>query len=200
MKKILLLAVAFIGLASFSRINGYKPGDKAIDFSLKNVNGKLVSLSDYKTAKGFIVVFTTNHCPYAIKYQERINALNKKYETMGYPVIAINPNDSAITPVDSYSNMIIRAKEEHFSFPYLLDNTQDIAKAYGATKTPHVFLLQKTTDGLIVKYTGAIDDNTEDAAAVTKRYVEQAVDALLAGKEVAVTSTKAISCGIKWKQ
>ena len=79
MKKILLLAVAFIGLASFSRINGYKPGDKAIDFSLKNVNGKLVSLSDYKTAKGFIVVFTTNHCPYAIKYQERINALNKKY-------------------------------------------------------------------------------------------------------------------------
>ena len=200
MKKILFLAVVFIGLTSFSRINGYKPGDKAIDFSLKNITEKMVSLADYTSAKGFIVVFTTNHCPYAIKYQERINALNKKYEPMGYPVIAINPNDSAITPMDSYSNMIIRAKEEHFTFPYLLDNTQDIAKAYGATKTPHVFLLQKSSDGLIVKYTGAIDDNTEDATAVTKKYVEQAVDALLTGKEVAITATKAIGCGIKWKQ
>ena len=200
MKKIVLLASFFIGLAAFTHINGYKPGDKAIDFSLKNINGKMVSLADYKAAKGFIVIFTTNHCPFAIKYQERINALNKKYESKGYPVIAINPNDSTISPVDSYSNMIIRAKEEHFSFPYLLDGSQDIAKAYGATKTPHVYLLQKSNDGLIVKYTGAIDDNTEDAAAVNKKYVELAVDALLAGKEVSITSTKAIGCGIKWKQ
>ena len=199
MKKLLVLALSFIVLASFSHINGYKPGDKAIDFSLKNINGKTVSLADYKNAKGFIVVFTTNHCPFAIKYQERINDLNKKYEKAGYPVIAINPNDSIVMPEDSYSNMIVRAKEQHFSFPYLLDNTQDIAKAYGATKTPHIFILQKTIDGLTVKYTGAIDDNTEDAKAVTKKYAELAVDALLAGKEVAITSTKAIGCGIKWR-
>ena len=114
-------------------------------------------------------------------------------------MIAINPNDSIVMPEDSYSNMIVRAKEQHFTFPYLLDNTQDIAKAYGATKTPHIFILQKTNDGLTVKYTGAIDDNTEDAKAVTKKYVELAVDALLAGKEVAITSTKAIGCGIKWR-
>jgi peroxiredoxin len=197
MKKLLLLALTFISVAAFAQ---YKVGDKAIDFNLKNVDGKKVTLSDYKAAKGFIIIFTTNHCPYAVKYEDRINALNVKYEKAGYPVIAINSDDSVDNPGDSYSNMQIRAKDKGFTFPYLLDASQDIAKAYGANKTPQVFIVQKTNNGLIVKYTGAIDDNTEDATAAKQKYVEAAVDALLAGKDVALTSTKAIGCGIKIKK
>ena len=199
MKNLLLVALSFISVATFAQTHGYKVGDKAIDFNLKNIDGKNVSLADYKSAKGFIVIFTTNHCPYAVKYEDRINALNAKYVAAGYPVIAINSDDSVDNPGDSYTNMQTRAKAKGFTFPYLLDASQDIAKAYGANKTPQVFLLQKTTDGLTVKYTGAIDDNTEDATAVKQKYVELAVDALLAGKDVAITSTKAIGCGIKIK-
>lgn len=198
MKKLLLLALSFITLAAFAQ-GGYKVGDKTIDFSLKNIDGKNVSLADYNNAKGFIVIFTTNHCPYAVKYQDRINALNTKYAKEGYPVIAINSDDSIGNPDDSYTNMQVRAKEAAFTFPYLLDASQAIGKAYGATKTPQVYVLQKTDNGLIVKYTGAIDDNTDDATAVKQKYVELAVDALLAGKDVAITSTKAIGCGIKYK-
>jgi peroxiredoxin len=200
MKKLLLLVLSFISIAAFAQTSGYKVGDKASDFSLKNIDGKNVSLADYKTAKGFIIIFTTNHCPYAVKYQDRINELNKKYAPQGYPVIAINSDDSVDNPGDSYTNMQTRAKEAGFTFPYLLDASQDIAKAYGANKTPQVFVLQKTADGFIVKYSGAIDDNTEDATAVKQKYVELAVDALLVGKDVAITSTKAIGCGIKIKK
>jgi len=199
MKKLLFLAVAFITFTAIAQQKGYKPGDKAIDFYLKNIDGKYISLADHKNAKGFIVVFTCDHCPYAIAYQERINALDKKYKGQGYPVIAINADDSTDNPEDSYSNMQVRAKEQAFTFPYLLDASQEVAQAYGATRTPHVFVLQKDNGALIVKYIGAIDDNTYDPSAVTKKYVELAVDALLAGKDVVITSTKAIGCGIKWK-
>lgn len=200
MKKLaLLLAVTLSTLTAIAQ-GGYKVGDKAIDFKLKNIDGKAVSLADYDAAKGFIVVFTCNHCPFAIKYEDRINSLAKKYQTNGYPVIAINPNDSVQYPADSYAAMQVRAKEKGFIFPYLLDDTQAIAKAYGATKTPHVFVLQKEKGELVVKYIGAIDDNTDDATAVKTKYVEQAVDELKAGKAVTTTSTKAIGCGIKWKK
>jgi len=199
MKKLIVLAAAFIALAAFTQQSGYKPGDQARDFNLKNIDGKNVSLADYKKAKGFIVVFTCNHCPYAKKYEDRINALNIKYKSQGYPVIAINSDDSTSDPEDSYTNMQIRAKEKGFTFPYLLDGTQEIAKTYGATKTPHVYVLQKENGALTVKYIGAIDDNTDDASAVKQKYVELAVDALLAGKDVAINYTKAIGCTIKWK-
>ncbi len=202
MKKITaIISVAFLFVfASFITDGGYAVGDKARDFKLKNIDEKLFSLADKKDAKGFIVVFTCNHCPYAVKYEDRIVALNNKYATLGYPVIAINPNDATAYPDDSFENMKKRAKSKSFTFPYLVDNTQDIAKAYGATKTPHVYILKKEHADLIVKYIGAIDDNTDDASAVTAKYVEQAVDALLAGKDVTTTSTKAIGCGIKWKK
>ncbi len=179
---------------------GYKIGDKASDFKLNNINGKQVSLTDFKEAKGFIVVFTCNHCPFAKAYEERLVALDKKYASKGYPVIAINPNDAASYPEDSYAKMQERAKEKGFTFPYLEDATQELAKKYGATKTPHVYLLQKSGADLIVKYIGAIDDNSQDAAAVKDKYVEKAVDELLAGKTVSVTTTKAIGCSIKWKK
>ena len=176
---------------------GYKIGDAATDFKLKNVDEKLVSLSDYKDAKGFIVVFTCNHCPYAKAYETRIIGLNHKYAPKGYPVIAINPNDPKMEPQDSYEGMQVRAKEKGFTFPYLFDDGQKIYPQYGAVRTPHVFVLQKENGKNIVRYIGAIDDNYSDANDVSHKYVEDAVDALLSDKPVVVTSTVAIGCSIK---
>ena len=176
---------------------GYKIGDTATDFKLKNVDNKIVSLSDYKGAKGYIVIFTCNHCPYAKAYESRIIALSHKYASKGYPVIAINPNDPKVEPQDSFEGMKQRAKEKGFTFPYLFDQGQTIYPQYGATKTPHVFVLQKENGKNIVRYIGAIDDNYADAKDVSHKYVEEAVDALLANKPVLLTSTVAIGCSIK---
>ncbi|OJX55166.1 MAG: thioredoxin family protein [Flavobacterium sp. 38-13] len=176
---------------------GYKVGDIATDFSLKNIDNKKVSLKDFKNAKGYIVIFTCNHCPYAQAYEDRIIALDKKYKKQGYPVIAINPNNPEKQKDDSFDLMKVRAKEKGFTFPYLLDEGQKIYPQYGATKTPHVYILQKTSKGNQVKYIGAIDDNYGDEKAVKQKYVENAVDALLKNKEVAVKETKAIGCSIK---
>ena len=199
--KFLSLFLIIGALAAFKGIEpvagGYKVGDIATDFSLKNVDGKLVSLKDFKKAKGYIVVFTCNHCPYAQAYEERIIALNKKYAKLGYPVIAIQPNNPGKVAEDSFENMQARAKEKGFDFPYLIDEGQKVFPQYGATKTPHVYLLEKTAKGNEVKYIGAIDDNYEDAKAVKVKYVEDAVDALLKGKEITVKETKAIGCSIK---
>ena len=179
---------------------GYSVGDKALDFTLKNVDGKMVSLKDYDSAKGFIIVFTCNHCPFAIAYQDRLISIDKKYKALGYPVIAINPNDTEIVPKDSYEHMVKRAEEEGFTFPYLRDETQEVANAYGAMKTPHVYLLQKEGDNTIVKYIGAIDDNHKDEAAVTEPYLTNAIDALLEGNEPSPNFTKAIGCSVKRKK
>ncbi|WP_350291163.1 thioredoxin family protein [uncultured Croceitalea sp.] len=176
---------------------GYDIGDLATDFSLKNVDGKMVSLSDYEDSKGFLVIFTCNTCPYAVAYEDRILALDKKYKEKGVPVIAINPNNPAVKPGDSFDEMKIRAKEKGFTFPYLLDTGQNVYPQYGASKTPHVYLLEKTQKGNVVKYIGAIDDNYQDASKVEDKYVENAVDAMLAGKEIKVTKTRAIGCSIK---
>lgn len=186
------LSFAFTGSGS-----GYGVGDVATDFKLKNVDGKSVSLSDFKTAKGFIVIFTCNHCPYAVAYEDRIIALDKQFRSKGYPVIAINPNNPEKQKEDSFDLMKVRAKEKGFTFPYLFDDGQQIYPQYGATKTPHVYVLEKTAKGNIVRYIGAIDDNYEDAGAVKNRYVEDAVNALLSGREVPVKQTKAIGCSIK---
>lgn len=199
MKKLTALAALFLFLTAFKH-NGYHVDEIADDFSLKNINGKMVSLADYKDAKGFIVVFTCNHCPFSKKYEDRINALNKKYEKSGYPVIAINPNDASQHPEDDFQGMRVRAREKQFTFPYLHDETQEVARKYGATKTPDIFILKKEGKDLIVKYTGAIDDNSDSEKNVTEKYVENAVDALLAGKPIANTATKAVGCSIKWKK
>ncbi|KOS04754.1 redoxin [Flavobacterium akiainvivens] len=197
--KLLALFVAVGALAAFTTatVAGYKVGDTATDFSLKNVDGKKVALKDYKNAKGYIVVFTCNHCPYAQAYEDRIIALDKKYSKQGYQVVAINPNNPEKQKEDSFEKMQERAKAKKYAFPYLLDEGQKVYPQYGATKTPHVYVLQKTAKGNVVKYIGAIDDNHEDEKAVTQKYVENAVDALLKGKEVSVTETKAIGCSIK---
>jgi len=203
MKKIstLVAAVALVVLAAFAPEGGYKVGDKASDFKLKNVNDKMVSMADYKDAKGIIVVFTCNHCPYAKKYESRIMDLDKKMKPKGFPVVAISPNDPAVEAEDSFENMQKRAKEKGYTFPYLIDETQNVTREYGATKTPHVYLLEKQKDASYqVKYIGAIDDNSEDASAVKEKYVENAINNILAGKPVTPDYTKAIGCGIKWKK
>ena len=178
---------------------GYKVGDAITDFSLKNVDGKMVSMSNYKNANGFIVVFTCNHCPFAKAYESRIMDLDKKYAAKGYPVIAINPNDPDKSPEDSYDNMIARAKEKNYSFPYVFDATQEVARAFGATRTPHVYVVEKKDGKNILKYIGAIDNNSDEPEKVTERFVEDAVNALIAGKPVPTIETKAIGCTIKWK-
>jgi peroxiredoxin len=198
MKKTLFsfLIMAFACTRVFAD-DGYDIGDVARDFDLKNVDGTTVSLSDYPDAKGFIVIFTCNHCPYAKAYQDRIIELDKKFKPKGYPVIAINPNDPVIQPEDSYDKMKVRAREKGFTFPYLFDETQEVYRAYGATRTPHVYILQKQDEGPVVKYIGAIDNNYKSTEDVTEPYLANAVDALLAGKEPEVSKTKAIGCSIK---
>jgi peroxiredoxin len=193
----LAIAGAFLAMSFAPAGPGYKVGDTAIDFNLKNVDGKMVSLAGIKDAKGYIVVFTCNACPYAKAYEDRIIALHNKYAPLGYPVVAINPNDKDVQPADSYDKMKERAKDKKYPFDYLYDETQEIAKTYGATRTPHVYLLDKSR---VVRYIGAIDDNSEDPAAVKEKYLENAVDALRNGQEVATKETKAVGCGIKWKK
>ncbi|MCC6683788.1 MAG: thioredoxin family protein [Bacteroidia bacterium] len=203
MKHVVLFLMLFVPvwMVSAQQDAGYKPGDTAKDFSLKNVDGKMVSLAQYKSARGFVVIFTCNHCPFAKAYEERIITLDKKYASLGYPVIAINPNDAKAEPEDSYENMVARAKEKNYPFPYLLDETQEIAKTYGAKRTPHIYILNKDDKGALkVMYVGAIDDNFDDATAVKARYAEDVLDALLKGTQPDVTTTKAIGCGIKWKK
>ncbi len=197
---IMILAALVTGMKLFASEGGYRVGDQASDFKLKNVDGKSVSLADYKNARGFIVIFTCNHCPYAKAYEDRIIALNNKYASKNFPVIAINPNDPSAYAEDSFENMQKRAKEKGFSFPYLFDEEQTVYPQFGATRTPHIFVLSKSDGSYTVEYIGAIDDNYEDASQVTTPYVENAVDALLAGKKPEVTMTKAVGCSIKARQ
>lgn len=194
-KYVFLTLISLFALAFTLDKGGYEVGDKASDFSLKNVDGKMVSLASYEDAKGYIVVFTCNSCPYSVAYEDRIIELHNKYAPKGYPVIAINPNDDEKSPKDSYDLMKVRAKEKNFPFAYVYDDTQSITKSYGATNTPHVYVLDKDRT---VKYIGAIDNNTRDASAADKKYVEDAVDALIKSKEVPTKKTKAIGCTIKW--
>jgi peroxiredoxin len=193
-----------LALAAIFLMVGFKPthqglhiGDKAPDFNLKNIDGKMVSMASISNAKGYIVIFTCNHCPFSQAYEQRIIDLHKKYAPKGVPVIAINPNDAEKQPEDSYENMQKRAKEKKYPFVYLHDESQVVARNYGAARTPHVFLLDKD---LITRYIGAIDDNHEDASAVKNKYLEVAINQMLAGKSISQPETKAIGCTIKWKK
>lgn len=198
--KTILFAFSLLFLSTTTDLvtgDGYKIGDVATDFSLPNVDSEMVSLADFEGAKGFIVIFTCNTCPYSVAYEDRIIALDKAYKSKGYPVIAINPNDPAAIDGDELADMKVRVTEKGFTFPYLQDVGQQVYPQYGATKTPHVFVLQKEGENNIVCYIGAIDDSSRNPKKVKKRYVEQAVDALLAGESPSTTTTKAIGCSIK---
>jgi len=196
---LLIVATCMLLWAAKPLTPDYGVGDTASDFRLKNFDGKMVSLSDYRDSKGVILIFDCNTCPYSKAYNDRIIALHKDYASKGYPVVTINSNDGKQSPGDSFQEMISRAKNKNYDFPYLLDETQEVARAFGATNTPHVFVLQREQNEFKVAYIGAIDNNSRNGSMASKKYVEDAVNSLLAGKPVPVEKTKAVGCGIKWK-
>jgi peroxiredoxin len=171
-------------------------GKKAPDFSLKGVDGKTHSLSEYKDAKVLVVIFHCNHCPVATAYQDRMIAIQKDYTDKGVQLVAINSNDAGAYPADSFANMKKRAKKKGYNFPYLRDESQKVAKAYGALVTPHVFLFGPERKLL---YRGRIDDNWRRPKKVKSKDLRAAIDAVLAGKDVPDASTKQVGCSIKWK-
>lgn len=198
MKKSVFFTAVLLGLSAGLSAQ-LKPGDNAVPFTLKNVDSKMVSLSDYKDQKGVIVIFTCNPCPFSVAYENRIIALHKNYASAGYPVVAINPNDDEISPDDTFEKMKQRSKEKDFPFPYLKDETQEVYKAYGATRTPHVYLLKNEKGKFKVAFIGAIDDNAMDEKGVSERYIDQAIRALETGSKVSPDQVKAIGCTIKTK-
>jgi peroxiredoxin len=191
--KIAILALSALLIVGFTQKKnlGYSVGDKADDFSLKGTDDKMHSLKSYKEAKGFVIIFTCNHCPFSIAYEDRIIELQNKYND--YQVIAINPNNPISYPSDGFDSMKVRAMQKQFNFPYLFDDGQKVYPKYGATRTPHVFLLDKNR---VVKYIGAIDNNTK-ADQVTDKFLEKAIDALIKGESPDPSFTKAIGCSIK---
>lgn len=199
MRQRILLSLVLIStmalMSASTTLPGYKVGDKAADFELKDISGEMVSMADFKNVEGYIVVFTCNHCPFAVLYEDRIIELQKNYGKE-FPVIAIQPNDVEAYPSDSYDKMKERAKEKGFNFNYVWDENQEVAKRFGATRTPHFFLLDKNK---VVRYIGALDDNPRDPKAVNKTYIEDAIKSIKEGQDVSTTETKAIGCTIKWK-
>ncbi len=180
-----------------SLAQGLKVGDVAPDFRLKGVDDQYHSLADFPDAKGFIVTFTCNTCPYSRMYEDRLIELHHKMAPRGWPVIAINPNDPAAQPGDSFEEMKKRAREKGFPFLYLFDEGQKVYPQYGAERTPHVFLLDKDR---VVRYIGAIDDSPRKPDNATRRYVEEAIAAIEAGKQPDPDFTRAIGCTIKTVQ
>ncbi len=170
------------------------------DFSLINVDGTYISLNDYPNAKGFIIIFTCNHCPFAKLYPTRLNQLNDKFKPLGIPLIAISSTDTIQFEEDSYLNMIVKSASEDFNFPYLYDNQQVVAKNFGAQKTPHAYVIWKVQNKWVVKYNGAIDDNGAEPEKVEINYVKNAVESLLNDKKISTVETKSIGCQIRFRK
>ncbi len=179
----------------------YKIGDIVDDFSLENIDGSMVSLASLgEDVKGATIIFTCNHCPYAVRYEDRLVEISKKVNEVGYPIIAIMPNDPEVKPEDNMENMKKRAEEKGFDFPYVMDAGQKEYPKWGATRTPEVFVLQKVAEGFKIVYHGAIDDNHQDASAVKVNYIQNAIESIENGKTPDPAETKAIGCTIKVKR
>lgn len=195
-----LILVQLVHLSALAQLpKGYNLGDAVADFHLKNVDGRTLSLADYRARKGVIVVFTSNHCPFSKTYEDRIIALDQKFAPQGYPVLAIMPNDPVAYEEDSFDNMKARAHDRNYPYAYALDDTQAVARAFGASRTPQVYVLKQTNGQFIVEYTGAIDDSPQDSAGAQRHYVDEAVGNLLANRPVQSPITKPIGCAVKWK-
>lgn len=207
LSKILLAGVVGFWFSWFSPLTsawsqGYAPGDILENFTLRSTDNHQVSLQDYASAKGIIVVFTCNHCPFSQLYENRIIRLAKNYTPKGLPLIAINPNDSAQVPEDSFMEMVKAARRKKYPFPYLHDPTQQVARRFGASRTPHVFVARNVGGKFQLVFKGAIDNDPEQTkGSSAERYVEQVAEAILAGKEeVPYKEAKAVGCTIKWRK
>lgn len=171
-------------------------GEVAPDFNLPGVDGKNHTLSDYADAKLLVIAFTCNHCPYVVGSEERIKQFYADYRDRGVQLVAINSNETENHPTDSFEHMVEHAKEKGFAFPYLRDDTQEIATAYGALRTPHFYVFDADRK---LRYTGRMDDRPRHPGEETTRELRDAVDELLAGKEVSVPLTNPIGCNVKWQ-
>ena len=172
-----------------------KLGDPAPAFALPGVDGQTYRLSDFDGKAVVCVIFMCNHCPYVKATIDRMLALQRDYESRGVQLVGINANETRNYPEDDLAHMVQWAKAKHFNFPYLRDETQAVARAYGAERTPHIFLFDRDRK---LRYTGALDDNTQDPSKVTRRYLRDAIDALLANRPVGESQTSAMGCSIKW--
>ena len=173
------------------------PGSSVPPFGpLPGVDAKSYSLTDFSTANVLVVVFSCNHCPYVQAYEERMIALQLKYGPRGVQLVAINANDTANYPEDNFAGMVKRAKLKGFPFPYLRDEDQSVAEAFGATHTPEFFVFDRERN---LRYHGKMDDNYRDPSAAKKKYLQEAIDSILAGQTVAEPETHSIGCTIKWK-
>lgn len=174
-----------------------KLGSAAPDFKLKSVAGGVQGLVDFASSKALTVIFSCNHCPYAQAYESRMILIERDYKAKGASIVVINSNDSVNYPEDSFDNMVARAKKQGFNFPYLHDESQQTARAYGATHTPHLFVFDAARR---LAYTGKIDDNWENPGAVKQNFLRDALDDILAGKTPRTPETHAIGCTIKWRK
>ena len=174
-------------------------GSQIVDFSLKNVDNAAVSLSQFKDAKGFIVVFTCNHCPFAKLYSERYNDLNKKYKPLGVPLIAINSMDSLVYEEESFEGMQEKARNEKFNFPYLQDGNQCVGKNFNAEHTPQAYVIWKENGNWVVKYSGSVDDNGEHPKHATP-FIANAVNDLLKNQPVSKPVTESFGCRIFYRK
>jgi peroxiredoxin len=171
-------------------------GEKAIPFDLPGTDDQSHTFSDYADKNAVAVIFTCNHCPYVLAWEDRLMAIQADYADKGVQLIGIGPNDAVKYPADSFEEMKTHAAEKGFNFPYLRDESQEVARAYGAERTPEVFLFDGSGT---LRYHGTVDDNYEDPAAVSATYFRDALDAVLAGQAPAVANTKPVGCSIKWK-
>ena len=169
-------------------------GAKAPPFDLPGVGGKRYSLDSFKDKPVLVVVFSCNHCPYVVAYEDRMVSIQRDYAAKGVQLVAINSNDEKEYPEDSFPQMVKRAKEKGFNFPYLRDQTQDVVSAYGAVCTPHVFAFDKAR---VLRYRGRIDDS-KDPSKVSSPDLRNALNDLTGGREVRVPDTKPFGCSIKW--
>ena len=199
-----LIITATIVAVIFS-IQGFCKEPKAVigstisDFGLKNVDGNIISLSDYKNAKGFIVVFTCNHCPFTKLYSKRLIDLNNKYSVLNVPLIAINSMDSLAYEDESFNKMKLKAKTDSFNFPYLHDDFQNVGKTFAAGHTPMAYIIWNENNQWIVKYKGSIDDNGENPEKATS-FIGNAVDELLQNKSVSNPVTESFGCKIFYRK
>lgn len=193
-RMIFVLALCLTLQLSFGQ--AYTIGQKVENFSLRNVDNKIVQLDDFNGSKAYIIVFTCNHCPYAKMYERRIINLAKNYRKEGIALIAINPNDPDVVPEDSFEAMVALANKKEYPFPYLFDEKQEIYPRFGASRTPQVYLLDKNK---ILKYSGAIDDFPKDESGVQIKYLENAIKAVQNQKDPDPSITKSVGCSIKKK-
>jgi len=207
--KIILLTAGLIALAGAPLPGQEKParkgklerlalGKKAemTGTRMKGTDGKEYSIKDVRGAKGTLVMFSCNTCPWVVAWEDRIASIGNSAKQKGLGYIVINSNSTDTSPKDGMDEMKKRAKKRNFQFPYVMDETSDVARAYGASKTPEVFLFDAD---LKLVYHGAIDDNAKNPDEVEEAYLEDAIDALLAGEEIAKKETKALGCTIKFR-